>query len=788
MTFKVKKFISSSLLLSVILSNIHMCSRAEYLSDERYQTYLDNYIRIEDNYDIGKKDISIYGNTLVNLADKYYSYYNSSATSSDITATRRDNGIRLDFNNKNQFTENTILYMGNNFATKLKANTEYTVYFEVKTNMQYANTITVRNKNWTSPIAYDNKVTLVNGINKWKFKTFEDMNISSTDNQVIYLGISTTNTISGKYIDVSNIMVLEGDYIDEDIEYFEGMKSVGEKEDGSSSISMISIPGNENLIVGSDFTVTATKDKGAEIKSISLSPDVDLQSLIGKTLTLSFDVHTLGEGKNNPNHPLFNNEKNSRFGIHCAITWSDSRGINSNVTLYPLVAVDNMNVNNKRVSVTQEITPPSGYDTINGFGFSFQTYRLPADDNDETWYLARPKLEYGNQATTWIPNYNEDGYKDYIKTIELSEPLRGLPNGVFDKIIKKNGYWYIERNCAEIILNGSENWFIDEGRNNGSTTYFRTHDFRDINEHSLDYNKKTDFYINDKYIQNSADNNWSLINAFNPSFDINKSNTVSIRENIMTLTEFKAKLKANPVRVVYQLVNPIYERLSIPSIVELYEGISIISNDSVVPAKMDVVVDRAYNISKRYVEVAKLNPTAENISIARMWVNQIPDSSFKDLLQGELNDILSVTDMVLDRNSVSSNIDLYIRFENVLSLSLDTNSITFENFSGIEDLEKTNAVNLIISSSLPYMVNAYLENEIQNSDKSKTMNKEILNIRADGESNYSAFVDTVTPIVLFDNQIESSNTVHGVDIKLEGGISHDKDVYKTTIKFEVNQK
>lgn len=788
MTFKVKRFISRSLLLSVILSNIQMYSKAEYLSDERYQTYLDNYIKVEDNYDIGKKDISIYGNTLVNLVDKYYSYYKTTDTADYIEAEKRDNGIRLDFNNESEFTENTILYMGNNFATKLKSDTEYTVYFEAKTNMDNVNTISIRNGDWTSPITNGDKFILYNGINKWKFRTSKDIEISPTDNQVVYLSLSKSNTISGKYIDVSNIMILEGDYIDEDIEYFEGMKSVGEKEDGSSSISMISIPGNENLIVGSDFTVTATKDQGAEIKSLKLSPDVDLQSLIGKTLTLSFDVHTLGEGKNNPKYPLFNNEKNSRFGIHCAINWSDSRGINSNVTLYPLVAVDNMNVNHKRVSVTQTITPPSGYDTINGFGFSFQTFRLPADNNDETWYLARPKLEYGNQATTWIPNYNEDGYKDYIKSIELSEPLRGLPNGVSDKIIKKNGSWYIERNCAEIILNGSENWFIDTDRNNDSTTYFRTYDFRDGDEHDLDYNKKTDFYINNKYIQNSADNNWSLINAFSPSFDINKSNIVSIRENIMTLSEFKAKLKANPVRVVYQLVNPVYERLSIPSTVELYEGISIISNDSVVPAKMDVIVDRVYNIAKRYIEVADLNPTTENISIARMWVNQIPDSSFKDLLQGELNDILSIADIVLEKKSVSSNIDLYIKFENALSLSLDTNSITFENFSGIEDLEKTNAVNLIVNSSLPYMVNAYLENEIQNSDKSKTMNKEILNIRANGESNYSAFVDTVTPIVLFDNQIESSNAVHGVDIKLEGGISHDKDVYKTTIKFEVNQK
>ena len=43
-------------------------------------------------------------------------------------------------------------------------------------------------------------------------------------------------------------------------------------------------------------------------------------------------------------------------------------------------------------------------------------------------------------------------------------------------------------------------------------------------------------------------------------------------------------------------------------------------------------------------------------------------------------------------------------------------------------------------------------------------------------------------IILKDNCSAGNDLVHGVDIKLSGGISHEKDVYKTTIKFEAEQK
>ena len=192
------------------------------------------------------------------------------------------------------------------------------------------------------------------------------------------------------------------------------------------------------------------------------------------------------------------------------------------------------------------------------------------------------------------------------------------------------------------------------------------------------------------------------------------------------------------------------------------------------------------NLAEKLVEKAESTEEILDLETARNSVNSLPESIKKDELRDRLDAIFPNIEMEL--NTVTSNLDIYIKSENMLSLSLDTNSVTFEDFSGVDDMEKLNTVNLTINSSLPYQVNAYLVNEIQNADKSNTMNKEILNIKANSELSYNTFNDTVTPIVLLDDQIKGNDISHGIDIKLKGNIAHKKGAYKTTIRFEVNQK
>lgn len=138
--------------------------------------------------------------------------------------------------------------------------------------------------------------------------------------------------------------------------------------------------------------------------------------------------------------------------------------------------------------------------------------------------------------------------------------------------------------------------------------------------------------------------------------------------------------------------------------------------------------------------------------------------------------------------TVSSNLDLYIKSENLLSLSIDTSSINFEEFSGTEDVENSNAINIQVSSSLPYEINSYLVSSIQNSDKSQSMSFDILNIKASDDIDYKKFSGVNSKLQLLDNQAPSTTARHSIDLMLKGNVAHKKDNYKTTIKFEVNQK
>ena len=370
------------------------------------------------------------------------------------------------------------------------------------------------------------------------------------------------------------------------------------------------------------------------------------------------------------------------------------------------------------------------------------------------------------------------------KEIILNEPLRGLPNGIKDRIIKRNGQWFVEKNCGEVTLNGNEDWIKAEVANNGITT--------------------TSFYF---YVPGSKKDygytKSDLLNTYSNDFHDNKelegiclgfdTSALFIRIKTEKLSSIdtngiKEWLSKNPVKVTYQLEKPIYEPINIDSVLNLYEGTTHISSNSTIPTNLKITVDRTINRAVEYTELAKTNPTINNLSKARYWNNLLKDSIKKDQLQEDVNNITTLNDMTFDRKMVSANLDLYIQCENILQMTLNTNLITFEDFSGIEDMVKENAVNISINSSLPYNLNAYLATDIQNSDKSNTMNKDILSIKDNSEIDYQTFTNTVNKIVLKSNCNSGNDKQHDINLKLNSGIAHEKDVYKATIKFEAEQQ
>lgn len=191
-------------------------------------------------------------------------------------------------------------------------------------------------------------------------------------------------------------------------------------------------------------------------------------------------------------------------------------------------------------------------------------------------------------------------------------------------------------------------------------------------------------------------------------------------------------------------------------------------------------------INENPVAIAEKSKKPLDLDFARKIVNALPYSSERDSLQIRLNNISP--NMSAEIKNSTSNLDVYIKSENMLSLSLDTNLIMFDNFSGIDDLEKPGAVNLTVNSSLPYELNVYLPVEIQNNDKSKTMDKQILNIKEGSDVDYKAFSNINQKLILKDNNVAGNNKSHVIDLKLKGGLAYEADTYRAIVQFEIKQK
>ena len=370
-------------------------------------------------------------------------------------------------------------------------------------------------------------------------------------------------------------------------------------------------------------------------------------------------------------------------------------------------------------------------------------------------------------------------YQENKLTILSPTPLEKVGD-IADKIICKNGIWGVEKNVATRRFDGSENFYrVDSSLELQNTLLFHI-DVDTINGTKV---------ICDSFIWEHSLNDCEHIWVGNNNFGVH---ILKSKLSTQDVNGFKAWLQINPVLVKYKTTNPQFipftnsQKIKINTFLNKTHIFS--ETKSTVHPTLKITVDRINKISREAVEKAENKSTIDNISMARMWVNQMDECILKDQLSERLNDIYSITDLELEKKDITNNIDIYIKPQNILSMSLSTNNISFEDFNNTEDLEYSNAIEVTVNSSLPYQLNAYLESEIQNADKTKYINKSILNIKSNNKSEYKSFIDLGTPIVIEDDQEAGKNNVHSIDIKLSGSSSYKVDVYKTTIKFEAKQK
>ena len=742
------KTFSKMLVLGVLINSVPINSFAGMLSDDgRYETFKGSNITINDVLEEDKVDVEIEGNTLVNSLN-----YNSVNDFSSLEGELTDDGyIEIETDGlsfKNFFIKKD--------AVTLKPSTEYTFFVDIAENTltkcsedAYYTFIFGGNNDVAQCAPWDGykMFTEDTPVGIYKFTLTTKANF---DNVVVgdrgYINKGYSGKLKFRY------MIVEGNHIDEDIDYFKGMKSVGQDDEHSYKIDITS--NNKNLLdytkivqgvhtygtIGEVPIYSKNQTLRCTLKpedAIPIEPNVKISIYSEK-----FNV-VIGELKNG----LTNGDSNWRSNKHTIITKPD--------TTHLVVQVSKKD--------TTPITPE--------------------------------EIENGDI----IVYYGDEDCKNIVHQsnkveIPLNEPLRALPNGIKDRIIKRNGQWVVERNCKEVILDGSkdERWGLGNAGVNitGSKTIsfqrpFDNIEYKDVNNINIISDRFPSY--THAYSNNITEDKEWIRHYSNTSTNVG-IRILKSKLSSETIEGFEEWLSNNPLTVVYELQEPIYEPLNIDSIINTYLDVTHISNNSTIPANLKVTVDRTINRATEAVELAKINPTRENLSLARMWTNLLRESIKKDELQSELNNNIDVVDLQLERKTASANLDVYIKCENILMMNLSTNSITFDDFSGVEDMVKENAVNISINSSLPYNLNAYLATDIQNSDKSSTMNKDILSIKENNEIDYQTFSSINDKVVLKSNCNSGNDKQHDIDLKLNGGIAHEKDVYKTTIKFEAEQQ
>ena len=732
-----KKIISKGVAIGLLLNGTLSSLAGALSEDGRYETFEGSKITIDNILEEDKVDVEIKGSTMVNSIGVLpnNTFYCDSSSS------------------KATFMNSSI-----------KENTTYTVFYNITKN-----TLTKTDSSANNRIA---KLNLNNyneynvgyiAINQGDLGMFSKVITTSTET-ITQPYIETSpdaEFLSGGEFEIKDIMAIEGDYSNINMDYFQGIQS-----------------SFENNLITQEMI-----DNGEEKQENLGKYKVEIKST-GKN---KFDGISAIEGFNVDSNGVLSATNTASDGRVWGYDYSQyflrlNKGAYT-ITLNTITPATSHHAVIHVFNVNNEIISSFQNDRLTSVGVHSNVLTLDTDMTigieakffDGTYTL---QIEEGSVATEYEP------YRESINTFYLNSPL--LEGDTIEYI---NGQATHVKRYGQVTLDGNTlytphrsslkdsigyRWIIWQDDSVGNFTSVEKYTFNNRYNNVSAYDSWEG--IEEGISQNSSQNLILLyLERYSDGSEDSKQSLIN-------------ELQDNPVTVLYKLANPIYEPIKADLSVQLFEGTTYISSNSNIPANMKVIIDRTINRATEATELAKANPTIENISQARMWTNLLKESTLKDEINNQINDITQIVDLQIEKQTISANMDVYVKSQNGLSMSLSTNSIVFDEFSGVEDMEKLNAINITVNSSLPYQLNSYLESELKNNDSSKVMPKELLNIRLNGEDDYKAFNNINEKLVLKENCEKGNDNIFGIDLILKGDLTHKADVYKTTIKFEAEQK
>ncbi|MBS6212288.1 MAG: hypothetical protein KH812_19780, partial [Proteus hauseri] len=266
--------------------------------------------------------------------------------------------------------------------------------------------------------------------------------------------------------------------------------------------------------------------------------------------TVSFDIYT-----------------NMDFGIALWIARSNATGTFTSTHSQYCTANSWTKVQGIITSSTESVTLDSQILYMTGMNktgieLTIANLQMVEDDSIDNWSPAPEDIT--------PENYKQYEDKLSLASVNLTSPLRSLPNGVHDVLECKDGIWGVTRNVGKIVLNGSEAW--------------ATHNYP---EH-----RPANTYVYYLVLNNSIfGHQTSICSHFknlNLAWDSGDVGTYSdyptnarkyFVSNLPTIAEFKTWLSSNNITMSYPLATQPWEPLDTSSQIALNNLLSYSGKD-----------------------------------------------------------------------------------------------------------------------------------------------------------------------------------------------------------------
>ena len=466
---------------------------------------------------------SIEGNTMVNILGKVTGTNNSSIIISDDKKT-------ITFNKPEITNGHYAVSFNKCFAQTDKT---YTLVFNIKTN-----TLTRENSNSVA------KFNITNHSAGNYYLQFGEVGLvkvvlkqptSATGNA--YLEVF--NNATGQLV-IENPFLLEGDWRNKEIpSYVEGLQSSFEEkinDEGKYEIEILSQ--NENIFnIDSANTNHIVQNNG---------------NLSSNSAWVLYDYEPIA--------PLQNIVVSEKY-------------VNGRYFQYRMCYYDK----DKKFISAKDLTGYDGYKidiTPMGAKYFRLNHSIAVNGNSVT--REEIMVSYG---TTYRKEYIP--YKQNKIKLLINEPLRGVGN-TKDRLCIKNNKLLVERNCGELIINGTEPWTRYMQKLEGVWEYYipkTPHFYYKVKQNSLT--------ITDKVL--SYKDNTTPLNerSFPCVVSGNEHWRLFIQSTLTNVDELKQWLQTNPITVIYELAEPYYEEVvneyGEPILLEGYENGTIYIDSTIVP-------------------------------------------------------------------------------------------------------------------------------------------------------------------------------------------------------------